>query len=97
MGLDKRSHILLKIHEDFLLKIFSVSLRRARRGIFKSMCSLALKKQVKNELVSHLLEIVESKFGYMLETPSIFKYELSKAVKILKCGQSAGKAYMCIE
>ena len=33
-------------------------------------------------------------FGQMLEHPSIFRYSLAvlRAVKILKCGQSAGKA-----
>ena len=32
----------------------------------------------------------DGKFCYMLETPSIFKYSPARAVKILKCGQSAG-------
>ena len=38
--------------------------------------------------MSHLLAIVESKFGYMLETPNIQHY---RKVKMCWCGQSAGK------
>ena len=48
--------------------------------------------QEQSEQASHPAVMPESKFGCMLEYPSIFKYfERDREVKILKCGQPAGK------